>query len=184
MKPALAKKLLSLMGWTTIGEVVPERNAVILEAPHTSIWDFVIGYLYYQSKGEKLIIMVKKEFFFWPLGSLLKALGCFPIDRKSPARSVIATVNELKKDHGRNFHMAMCPEGTRKAIAEWKTGYHTIASKSGAPLYLSMVDWGHKKVGIFGRYELTGNAREDTAKIQTIYRQQNVSGKHPENFIA
>lgn len=182
MNRKLAQRLLKAAGWETIGEVAPEKNVVILEAPHTSMVDFVIGYLYYESLGGHLKIMAKKELFWWPLGCLLKAMGCFPIDRRSPARTILSVVHAMEHNDSGNFHMVLCPEGTRKPISRWKTGYHTIATKAGVPVYLSVIDYGKKRVGIFRKVELSDNAAEDTRRIQSIYAEMAPVGRHPENF--
>ena len=77
----------------------------------------------------------------------------------------------------------ICPEGTRKAVRKWKTGYHTIASQTGAALYITMVDWGHKRVGILQKFGISENAREDTDRIQQIYEKWQPIGLHPDQFL-
>lgn len=182
MKQSLAKRILDRWGWETIGSKCHEKNVVILEAPHTSLWDFVVGYLYYESVGGHLSIMAKKELFFWPLGPILRAMGAFPIDRSNPSKTILSVVHEMENNKDREYHMVLCPEGTRKPVSRWKTGYHTIAKGAGVPVYLSVIDWKNKKVGIFQEFRLGDNAREDTLKIQAIYRQMDPGAKHPENF--
>lgn len=184
MAKRFSRFLLEKAGWTIIGEAAPEKNCVFLEAPHTSVWDFVVGYLYYNAVGGKLRVMVKKELFFFPLGGILRSLGCIPIDRKSPQKTVLSIVHEMEHTpDGRTFHLAICPEGTRKPIRKWKTGYHTIAQGAGIPVYISMVDWGQKRVGVVGKFNLTDNARQDTDRIQQVYEDLGVVGKHPEKFV-
>ena len=78
--------------------------------------------------------------------------------------------------------MVMCPEGTRKAVRKWKTGYHTLARAAGMPVYISFVDWGHKRVGIASKVELTDNARADTDRIQKIYEDMDLIPLHPEGY--
>ena len=78
--------LLKSMGWTAVEPPVPEDKCVILGVPHTSGWDFVISYLYYTSVGGKAYVMIAKEFFWWPLGPILKGLGAIPVDRKNIPR--------------------------------------------------------------------------------------------------
>lgn len=175
--------LLKSMGWTTVGGVVPENRCVILEAPHTSIWDFVIGFLYYRSVGGWLRVMIKKEAFVFPLNLLLRAMGGFPIDRSNPQATLLSIVHEMEKQGGKPVHLVICPEGTRKAIRRWKTGYHAIARGAGIPVYISFIDWKAKRVGIWGKVELTDNAREDTNRIQEIYESLNLTGKHPEGYV-
>lgn len=183
MSPKLAKFILEKTGWTLIGEPAPERCCIYLEAPHTSIWDFLIGYLYYRAKGHKLRVMIKQEAFFFPVGNLLRALGGFPINRKNPQKTIMSIVHEMESDVTKPFHLAICPEGTRRPVKKWKTGYHTIATQANIPVYITIVDWGHKKTGIVCKAELTGNARADTDRIQQIYEDLKPIALHPKNFV-
>ena len=174
--------ILKLFGWKTEGTVAPDRKCVILEAPHTSVWDFFIGYFYYRSVGGHLHIMIKKEFFFFPLGPILKALGGFPIDREHPTGTVREMIHKLTEKDGKTFHMVMCPEGTRKAVHKWKTGYHTIARAADMPVYLGYIDWGHRRVGLGPKVELTDNARADTDRIQKMYEDMDLIALHPKGY--
>lgn len=173
--------LTDVMGWTIVGEKAPEEKVIYLAAPHTSIWDFLIGYLYYRSMGGHLRTMIKKEAFFFPANLLLRAMGGFPIDRSHPQKMLMSVMHEMQQPG--DFHLVICPEGTRKPVRKWKTGYHTIATATGAPVYLTFFDYRAKRVGIFSRYELAGNAREDTDRIQEIYEEQHFTGRHPEMYI-
>ena len=78
--------------------------------------------------------------------------------------------------------MVMCPEGTRKAVRKWKTGYHTIARAADMPVYLGYIDWGHKRVGLGPKVELTDNARADTDRIQKMYEEMDLIPLHPEGY--
>lgn len=174
--------LLKRMGWTAVGGPAEDRVCILLGAPHTSIMDFVISYLYYRSLGEKARCLVKKDLFFWPLGILLRKMGGVPVDRKHPAQCVKKMIDDMR-DSKERFHLAIAPEGTRKPVARWKTGYHTIARTIGCPVYLAYFDWGTKRVGIGRSFTLTDDARRDTAEIQKIYEDMHLVGKHPEKYI-
>ena len=76
------------LGWTSASGPMPVKKGIVLGVPHTSIWDFLICYLFYNQFGKVAHIMVKKEFFFWPLGPILRACGAVPVDRKSPAATI------------------------------------------------------------------------------------------------
>ena len=182
MTQRFCKFVLKTFGWTSIGEKAPEKNCIYLEAPHTSIWDFLMGYLYYRAKGGHLRTMIKKEAFFFPANLLLRSMGGFPIDRKSPASTIHSIVKEMERSGDKPFHLVICPEGTRKAVRKWKTGYHTISRETGAPVYLTVIDWGHKRIGIMQKFEIGENAREDTDRIQEIYEKSGAIARHPEGF--
>ena len=97
--------LLKIMGWTVDDpNVVPEDKCIILGVPHTSAWDFVISYLFYTSIGGKAKVMVKKEFFFWPIGGLLRKIGGLPVDRKNATRLVLSTIHEMKRPRCVTWH--------------------------------------------------------------------------------
>lgn len=183
MSPKFCKFILcKVLGWEMVGEKPAEDKLVFLAAPHTSIWDFALGYLYYRAKGGHLKTMIKKEAFFFPLGPILKAMGAFPIDRSHPQKMIMSIMHEMEKPG--TFHLVMCPEGTRKAVAKWKTGYHTIATNCNIPVYLTGFDYGRKRIGIFQKYELTGSPREDTDRIQEIFRSYDMTGLHKDQYIA
>jgi 1-acyl-sn-glycerol-3-phosphate acyltransferase len=173
--------LCKVMGWTVDEDSVPEDKCILLGVPHTSIWDFVVSYLYYRSRGEKGKCMIKKELFFPPLGWILKAMGGVPVDRSNPTNLVRSVIQQMEAP-GR-FHLAIAPEGTRKPVKNWKTGFHFIARSANIPVYLGYFDWGTKRVSAGEKVELTDDARADTERIQAIYEKMGMKGKHPEGFV-
>lgn len=185
MTSKFARFVLSdVMGWKIVGQPAPEDKVIYLAAPHTSIWDFIIGYMYYRALGGHLRTMIKKEAFVPPVSWILRAMGGFPIDRSSPQKVLRGIINEMNTlEPGEKFHLVICPEGTRKAVRKWKTGYHTIATETGIPVYLTFFDYRTKRVGIFGKYPLTGNARADTDGIQAYYESKHLTGLHPEGYV-
>jgi 1-acyl-sn-glycerol-3-phosphate acyltransferase len=180
MTEQICKFLLKLAGWKPVGSVIPVRKCIISGAPHTSSWDFVISWLFYRSIGGKANVLIKKEFFFWPVGFLLRKMGGIPTDRSKGAnliRQVIKQFNE--RDY---MHLAITPEGTRKRTKNWKAGFHTIARNANVPVYVVSFDWGRKVVTLWGEFELTDNAAEDIKRLKAFYCEKGVKGKHPENF--
>ena len=174
--------LLKKKGWTTVGGPVPEKKALILGVPHTSVKDFIISYLFYtQFDAQKARVMIKKEFFFWPLGPIIRKLGAVPVDRSNATSLVKSLIDQMEAED--TFILAIAPEGTRKPVRKWKTGYHLIAKAVGCPVYLGYFDWGRKRVSVGEKVELTDDARADTDRIQAIYEGMGLKGKHPEGFI-
>ncbi len=173
--------ILKIFGWKGVGEVVPEKKCIILGAPHTSIWDFPISYLYYTSIGGKGRIMVKKEFFFWPMGPILRKLGAIPVDRKNPTALMVSIIHEMNKCD--TFHLCLSPEGTRKPMKRWKTGFHLIAKEANIPVYLGYFDWSKKEVSRGEKFDITDDAKADIASIQLIYENMHIGAKHPEKYI-
>jgi 1-acyl-sn-glycerol-3-phosphate acyltransferase len=175
-------RILKLMGWSGINGLMPDNKAIIIGVPHTSGWDFVISYLYYSSVGGIARVVIKKEFFFWPLGFFLKRMGAIPVDRSKGATVVKQVINEMNKHE--IFHLAITPEGTRKLTKNWKAGFHTIAKATGAKVYLGFFDHGRKLVGWIEKLELTDDPQEDIKRMKAYYRERNVIGKYPELFTA
>jgi 1-acyl-sn-glycerol-3-phosphate acyltransferase len=173
--------LLKSMGWKAMEPPVPDNKCIILGVPHTSAWDFIVSYLYYHSMGATAYIMIKKSFFWGPISPILKAMGGIPVDRgkgSSLVRQIIAEFNKREI-----LHLAIAPEGTRTATANWKTGFHTIAKAADIPVYLGYFDWNKKEVGRGEKFELTDDPKADIKRIRQWYKDKGVAGKHRNNFI-
>ena len=184
VRPGWAKfcgKLLRRMGWESIGGPMKEKKAIVLGVPHTSVWDFLVSYLFYTQFGKVAHIMIKKEFFVWPLGPILRACGAVPVDRDSAASMVRSLIHEM--DQADEFHLAIAPEGTRKAVKRWKTGFHLIARETGATVYVGYYDWGRKRISVGEPIELTDDPKADMQRIYDIYRPMGIQGKHKDGFI-
>lgn len=183
MKRQTAEKILHLLGWKAGEGVVDEPKCIILGVPHTSIADFIISWLYYTSVGGNARIMIKKEFFKWPLKNILTNFcGAIPVDRstRGGASLVRQMVEEFKKRD--TLHLCIAPEGTRKATKKWKTGFHTIAKAAAVPVYTGYFDWKTKTVGRGEKIELTDNAQSDLKKIRQWYKDKGVQAKYPQKF--
>lgn len=160
---------------------MPVKKGIVLGVPHTSIWDFLICYLFYAQYGKVAHIMVKKEFFFWPVGPILRACGAVPVDRQSPTatmRSLIAAMQGCDE-----FHLAIAPEGTRKAVKKWKTGFHLIARETGAEVFVGYYDWGRKEITVGRKFEISDNARADMDRIQAYYETLGLQGKNKGGYV-
>jgi 1-acyl-sn-glycerol-3-phosphate acyltransferase len=173
--------LLRRLGWTTDNGPAPEKKVIMLGVPHTSIWDFIISYLFYTQFGKVAHVMVKKEFFVWPFKGFLRGCGGIPVDRSSTTSMLKSLIEEM--EGAEEFHLAIAPEGTRKPVKRWKSGYHLIAKETGAVVYMSYFDWGTKHIGIGEKVELTDDAKADTKRIQDLYEQMHLTGKNKKGYI-
>ena len=133
------------------------------------------------SVGGKPYCMIKGELFWGPLGWLLRKLGGIPVDRKRGSNVALSVINEMKRTPV--VHLALAPEGTRKPVKRWKTGFHTIARQVGCPVYMGYFDWGTKRISRGQKVELTDDAKADMARIQALYEDMHLVGKHPEMYI-
>lgn len=178
IKEIFGKFLLKILGWKMIGELPVENKFVAVVAPHTSIADMLIGKVYNWATNMQPTIMVKKEFFFFPLNYILKWWGSVPVDRQSPGGVIRQIANYFEQKE----HMALVitPEGTRAANPNWKTGFYRIAKEAGVPIYLIFGDFKKKEVGYLGKVEITGDMEADIKAIKRKYI--GISGYHPERF--
>ncbi len=180
----LAKFFLRLSGWNTtpVGAFpVKERKYVIIVAPHTSNWDFVIG-VFYRSvlRLEKARYLGKKELFKPPFGFLFRWLGGTPVDRTS-SQNMVDEVVRLFNAH-EEFALALSPEGTRKRVDRLRTGFYNIAKKAGVPIIMVALDFWNKQVIFSDPFYPTADQAQDFEKILLFFRP--IKGKIPENGLA
>lgn len=170
-----------IIGWRE--EItVPYRNkAVICVAPHTSNYDFIIGLIAYRAMGRKARFLMKKFWFFFPLKYFLKGLGGIPVNRSSGGSLTTILAEDLKKYN--HINLAVTPEGTRKAVDEWRTGFLRIAYNANVWIQLGVIDYENKKVLIKDEYFPTGNFDRDLTEIRKYYSQYARAAKYPEKFI-
>ncbi len=166
------------MGWTVrLTQPIPEK-CVICVAPHTSNWDFVIGELYYGSLGRKANFLMKREWFFPPLGTLLRRIGGIPVSRgKRTSLTDQLAEHALRSDR---FCLAVTPEGTRSKVTKWKRGFYYIALKAGLPILLFGIDYAKREIVCTRTLTPSGDAETDMREIMSYYA--GFKGKHPEKF--
>ena len=70
----LSKIILKTFGWNLVGEFPDIKKSVVVMAPHTSYWDFVIGKLYLDAMCISNNTLMKKEMFIFPLNILMLSL--------------------------------------------------------------------------------------------------------------
>lgn len=175
----LSNLILKSFGWKVQGAVPAEiKKFVVVVAPHTSMWDFFIGFLVYKALGIKAHYLIKKEMFFFPISGLVKKLGGIPVDRHNK-NTVVEDVVKLFETH-ENFCLTITPEGTRSLVRTWKSGFHRIALAARVPVVAGFLDYEKKIAGIIGVVELSGDFEKDLSKIQGLYK--GISGKHTEKF--
>jgi 1-acyl-sn-glycerol-3-phosphate acyltransferase len=125
--------------------------------------------------------MVKKEMFFWPLGPVLRACGCIPVDRSNASELVRSLIEHMQKDDV--FKLAIAPEGTRKPVKRWKAGALKIAAETGVPVYAGYFDWRTRRISCGQKLPLTGDISADLAMMQKHYAGLNLTGRHKDKYI-
>ncbi len=172
MRKVLSRCLLGLFGWKVVGGLPKGVNkCVLIVAPHTSNWDFIIGRLAFYILGVKVKFLIKKELFKHILGRIITALGGIPIDRTKNTGAVDMVAALFEKYDP--LYIVITPEGTRKLVPQWKKGFYYIALKAHVPIALGYLDYMNKEGGIARVIMPTGDFKKDFAEIEDFYR-----GKH------
>lgn len=175
---ALGRAALSLIGWRVEGEVPDIPKCVAIVAPHTSNFDLPIAIALLLGLDLRINWMGKHTIFWWPLGALLRWLGGIAVDRRS-ATDVVAHAAALIHAQPRMF-LGIAPEGTRKKVARWKTGFYRIAVEAGVPIVTVAFDYPNRRAIIWPPFEPTGDLEADLALIQARYDRS--MAFHPERF--
>lgn len=163
----LAYYLMRMLGWSFPGQKPPDKKFLLLGAPHTSNWDFLITLALMHHFDIPLRYMVKDQAFKGPWSGLLKSLGAIPIDRSRRVNVVDSTIEAIQSRD--EIVIGILPEGTRKRTEYWKSGFYHIAHGAGIPLVLAKVDGAKKTLTLGPRIELTGDVEADMAKIADYY---------------
>jgi 1-acyl-sn-glycerol-3-phosphate acyltransferase len=176
MLQGIARFILRISGWTIAGELPTVKKAVFIAAPHTSNWDGFWLLVYKTALDVEVHFLAKHTLFWWPLGSILRAMGAIPVDRAVSASTVQQVVDAFS---GRDrFWFALSPEGTRKWQPHWKTGFYRIAKAANVPIVLAFMDYRKKRMGIGITLPENRNLVEDLKTIRDFYAP--FSGRVPE----
>lgn len=167
------------MGWNKhITEPHPDKYIICL-APHTSNYDFLIGILYRLSEGWKINFLMKREWFFWPLGGMFRRLGGIAVQRDRHSNLTQQLVDSALERQW--FHLCVTPEGTRSKNSHWKHGFYHIANQAKIPILLYGIDYENKLIQCTRTLVPSGNIQMDQQIINKYY--SHFRGKHPDNFL-
>ncbi len=169
--------ILALLGWKAIGKPLQDQRFVLIGAPHTSNWDFPLMLMVVLKLELKLHWMGKHSLFMFPFGGLMRWLGGIPIDR----RSAHGVVDQVAAQYQQNPQLVVLvpPEGTRKKVQAWKTGFYHIANNAGVPILMGYLDASRKEAGLADFFYPTGDVDSDIQKIRAFYATK--KGIRPEN---
>ncbi len=172
----LSVACLALVGWRAeVAEPLPPR-CLIIGAHHTTWWDLIATLFLMGATGVRFRWIAKDGLFRPPLGWLLRALGGMPVRRGAKANFVGQMVDAFTADP--TLRVAMVPEGTRRHVDHWKTGFYYIAQGAGIPIVLGYADYAKRCVGLGPVLLPTGDLDADFARYHAFYA--NVTGRYPE----
>lgn len=161
---------LNIIGWKTIGKLPEnEKKLIIVVAPHTSNWDFIMGVIIRGAMGFQANFLGKKSLFKKPLGFIFSGLGGIPVDR-STSQNMVEQVVEIVNKRS-SFILAIAPEGTRGKVKKWRTGFYYIALKANIPIIMCQLDYEHKEARFLDSFYPTGNVDQDLLYIQQQFKE-------------
>lgn len=164
----LARLTLRTSGWKVVGVLPNVPKAVMIVAPHSSNWDGLWGFAAKIALGFEVRVLGKSQLFWWPLGPLLRKLGAIPLDRSSPQGTIGQAVRLIKRSE--RMWYAITPEGTRKRVENWKSGFWKIARDAGVPIIPAYFDYPTKTIGVGDLFWPTEDLQADMAAIRAWYR--------------
>ena len=168
-----AKFILNLFGWQIEGHLPDIPKYVIIGAYHTSNWDFPLMLLAAVYYGIKPYWMGKDTIIRWPIGGIVRWLGILPINRRS-SHKVVQQVVQAFETHER-FILVIPPEGTRKRMPRWKSGFYYIALDANVPILLTFGDYQRKLIGLGPLFYPTGDFEADMRVIQEFYHDKKIA---------
>ena len=178
MLKLVSKIIFWLNGWTVTDSFKFPKKCVIIAAPHTSNWDFLIGRCYGYISGISVNYFIKSSFFVPIFGIFFRLNGGIPVFRDSNNNLVDITVNRFKSS--KSFILALSPEGTRSRVKKWKTGFYHIALKARVPIVIVAMDYKYKTVGVIDSIFPSGDIDSDMRVIENHFKDLN--GKISSNY--
>ena len=164
---------MKIIGWKTEGRLPEnERKYVIIVAPHTSNWDFLLGVVIRGAMGFRANFLGKDSLFRKPFGFFFRSLGGIPVNRNT-SQNMVEQVVEVARNRN-SFILAIAPEGTRGKVNKWRTGFYYIALNAEIPIVMCQFDCERRVARFLKPFYPTGNVEEDLNYIKSQFR--NIKG--------
>lgn len=174
----IAIAIAAITGWKVVAEKPALKKAVFVGAPHTSNWDFLVMLMGILVWRLDMRWIGKHTLFVGPLGPVMRWLGGIPLNRDSSINFVDQMIRHF--DNSDSLLLIIAPEGTRKPVERWRSGFYHMAYGASVPIVLTYVDYGKKEVGIKAIEMPAGDAEKDIARYQKLYA--GITGKNPHHY--
>lgn len=166
---SISKLYFKLSGWKTVGSIPQDvKKCIIIGVPHTSNWDFIYARLALYIFDYRIRYLMKDSMFKNPIAAwFFRVTGGIPVNRRKSTN----LTGELAKllNSADTLYIAIPPEGTRKRVKRWKTGFYRIAVDCNIPIALAFIDYKKKQAGFMKILYPTGNMIEDFKVIESFY---------------
>ncbi len=164
---ALAILFMLAIGWRIGGTLPDLHKFIIVGAPHTSNWDFILVIATATALGVRISWMGKHSLFRGPMGPVFRWMGGIPVDRRATHGVVGENVQAFQKME--KLILCITPEGTRQQVREWKSGFYQIAVQANVPVLLAAFDYGNKVVDLGPVLTPSGDYEADLSRIKAHY---------------
>lgn len=164
----LCRWIVTRCGWSLRGEFPDAKRLVLIAAPHSSWWDGVWGLLIKVAIGIDISFMAKRELFVGPLGWVLRKLGGIPIERSSTHGVVEQMAERLRASE--SLWVGVAPEGTRKPVEKWRTGFWHIARAAEVPILPVYFHYPERCIGIGPLFHPSANCEGDIQRLRAFYK--------------
>lgn len=168
--------LLKVLGWELVGKLPDEKKLLIIAAPHTSNWDYIVAMAALQYMGVRVRYMMKSEMMVWPFHHLFVWLGGVPVYRNEKTDIIEQMADWFKNND--NVWLGLAPEGTRSKVEKWKTGFLRIAEAADVPIFMAGLDGAKKQIVLDKIMSPTGDFQEQAAELKD-YVDANFIGVNP-----
>jgi len=163
----LAERFLKWRGWRFVGELPDLDKMIIIGAPHTSNWDFVVYLAAIRHWRMSPRYVGKHTLFRWPFGVFFRRFGGIPIDRSRPGGMVGQVTEQFEREE--EMILVVAPEGTRKAAPFWKSGFARIAAEAAVPIVPVRIHFPNKEVVMGPPIEFHGDERRLMDRLRAFY---------------
>ena len=171
---ALAASVLRVGGWRMVGQWPDVAKVVVVVAPHSSVWDAIWGLAAKVAQGLGIVFIGKQEAFVGPLGWWLKLFGGVPVDRSAPGGIVDQVANQIRGSERMWFVLA--PEGTRRKVEKWKTGFWKIARRAQVPVFCVAFNYPDRTIHLGPLVTLSDDMEADVRRVRGLF-----AGYHGKN---
>jgi 1-acyl-sn-glycerol-3-phosphate acyltransferase len=175
---AIGRAALRTFRWRFEGAVPDVPRLVAIAAPHTCALDVFLGVAVMLTLGVRVHWFAKHTIFREPLASLLRWLGGIPVHRAMPG-GVVGHLAALMRERDR-FFLALAPEGTRRKVERWRSGFYHIARGADVPILPVALDYRRRVIGIGAPLVPTGDYEADLASLKSHFRPE--MARHPERY--
>lgn len=167
---AIGREGLRLAGWRIEHNFPDLAKFVVIVAPHTSNWDFIVGFWAYLALDVGATWFGKHTLFRWPFGAIFRHFGGIPIHRESASAGNVVDLYVEEFERRARMVLAIAPEGTRRKVTEWKSGFYRIAVKARVPIVPVVLDYSRRRVVLAPPFHPTGDWDGDILRIKSFFR--------------